>query len=1469
MLFFPEASFSYAGFDKYPNNQDLWYNRPFSPSSITIPPAVAALHIDFHAIAQPAVPTSGAVKLLITTQPEAASWPVYATSTFITDASTTIWTRTYPIATNGATSTISVVEDIVLPIPALDSTTLYFSVLIYALPVVDDSIEWQVNSSYGTQRHVTLAATGLLSPFGRQTVNLGSFGPNFNEVQPDPVFTHSVPIVGHVTPSSPPQTVPMWVSKYRPEQSILTPPQLSTAKSVNLASYISVKGSAHAPTYTLESKDCGTIITFTGPSKKHVREQLRTYVSAKYNVSPSVIVIFSSDGYSEYLARVNNKQSHALIGNTDVTDLFAGVTIEGTWNYHPDEEEYYDSIGRVDTAEQLHQPAHVAVCYQNAMMAEELDPSSESVEESDHDDFEVAMMDTTFREWLNSMTRHSVTYNIAAYVFTELNMNSSFMLLDDEPEGEVATRPRGPAQTRSLKEASSPAKAKAALKDDTPPKSAADKLASQKGYIRRKAELVKRSQYAALPVVDVSASDDTRKLIFEEAWGKHWDMGTMTPVQFYVWGRLNRVPHCLVEFMIALSLIETKPTTISTRDLAKYENVYDQLKDELVWSWDFPVLLQEAEKHNKEVHSLVGNTSYISKMEEINASKRMGSYLELQPKYNLAALNSAAYATLLLTMPTDVTPSLQNIPETACIRAATIPGAGQASLPGRCVPLPVTNVIPRALRVAGGGVIAAPRLFRTEITTLPYMGAAVVPTNLSTTMITAAINANMNMGRADNTCLNGFNAIEMAQYARLTALRGFSPVLHLLKMYLLHDIVAWNRPTNVLPMHTLSSLDSYSVWDGVAPVTPLWNGPGPYGEDCGDLAAIFPFEGIAGEIRFHVCVSSVAPENRGSAVVMPEALLYTGDVGESAISIALFAMMWAPAPHALASYITTFNDRAGGNPAVTSFVPAASTVHVPGMTSLDIILPRQTTAANPTQQAQANLMVALTPKWGPTGTPTVNANTSLDTCYIAAAGAGITTYNLCEYLRSWSESFDTTTISFFLSRYQSLIDTSTYSPFVRDFVDYATAICPTHILTTDGQPAELPIGSATQFGSTYPFGNQRVVTTADFPGPGRASGDFTLTSPETIAWNKIALGLASLSAAVPLVTTASAALPEWMDSAYSPFWTTIRGTLHACLCTSWHVMLGASAEIWNVSFTQSPLQAYKAVCRGSVSTMATTSGGSRLGTANAPLLAALYEVYFRASLGTDPSNITKINVYDTFLPFRAAFPGVVTVAGAEVRTAVPITVCDAWLMYLCSDLPMSQRPLPLPGLASSTVGFSDPASMKALNTTNANGLSGYRDRKTMLPTQLLDQTLDLSDEHIWNGRIEWLSGLIPQDFNGNAVANWGAGEYPRQRNLDLVFMPDPDITYLSANTMCYPRLSVNAARFFFLGGAAAVSPIRKIETNLARMDNRAWQLASGISSNAVPDTPVQKLQSRFLRPGKAQPSSKEPLLGGGNNTDEK
>jgi len=1010
-------------------------------------------------------------------------------------------------------------------------------------------------------------------------------------------------------------------------------------------------------------------------------------------------------------------------------------------------------------------------------------------------------------------------------------------------------------------------------------------------------------------------SADYRKNVLEALWGKTWlHIKDMTSTQWVLYCKIMSVSHelCLERLTELFSewvqmgqqfdvggawyhitgktwadctlVLEAERRqhnkTVHAENgniLSKCEHQEDKLSARL-WARLFMLKLLRVRKNfrfktvsdnwNKLMHSMNGNMmksafchtqTEVDERDDTTKIERMGSF-STAIKY----IKGSVLALRLATEPSSTSPTQLNVAANSIFRADIIT-AGNAVVLDQCIPLPSTSLIPREIRNGAGAALinANIPMFTKTLGPVQFVINPLMSTEVTKIIVQAAINANMNLGRADNTVLNGFNALDMAQLARKAAYYGLCMDQALVKLLLLHEIVSWTYPINTQPLTQFGVIDQYTQFDPNGTITIGYNDiNNAFGENSGGATAVLPFYGgITGTIYFHLTTETVPTNQRDLAVWIPATILLQDANVDVGLALIMFIMAWAPFPTGLWSIHADTLDSAGGNPSPQIFIPLASAVQVPGQTELHIIMPRRTTAVNPANQPAANNLAILQPITGPVASTAFPVpSTPLNINFVTGPLAG---YNMAELFYTWATQITATQVANMIDRIGFVTGTGPSIERCMDLISMTTQFFP--FLTSaplNGRVSFNP-NSNIQFAGSSPNCISYEPVAQNWPQNGGGRADMLINATDPTAWNKVATGLAVCAEGI----IDEFILPEFIGNVNNSFWSQMRGMGFATVWNSHYSNIGWSSLTWNSAYLNNQQPEFRRQIRNYYSTVAQTTRApynSKMG----PFLAN----YFSSLLNARPGysgDVKKVTVFDYIAPPTGSYNVTSDVFGNILETVIPQNLPDVWLQLMAARLPKWQSSFPNPNGPDSLKGYFK--ELRALAVPGNAIRGGLVDQKYYRSTVDGNETADWTDEMRWNERIMYVNvPALPSYFNATPVIGTNAaGDYPTQRPvIQAFFMAQLAGGLQITNTMSVPKTDETGNQIFALAPTAQVQGTRTALYRRTQLSVATWQFADNFAWDDELTQGEVTSKSKYAQfetndaSGKVEPSSMLPLPGG-------
>jgi len=697
------------------------------------------------------------------------------------------------------------------------------------------------------------------------------------------------------------------------------------------------------------------------------------------------------------------------------------------------------------------------------------------------------------------------------------------------------------------------------------------------------------------------------------------------------------------------------------------------------------------------------------------------------------------------------------------------------------------------------------------------------------------VTANTMLARPDNITSGGWSMIEMASMIKRTPVNGFNTDDLMLKMTLFHNVLSHEVDGNFIPYNNYAALDQRTVPDLTQPIQIVWNVPGSqFGESCGGATALFPFLNVAGSVAFHLSETTVPLTERQNIVYCPTNLVSGSD--RDGENLALFVRMWAPYPCHMARIRQYTDDTAGGNNAIQNYVPKANLVQVAGLTTIHVILPRNTSTRTPTTQAEANNSALFRPSTGDIASTSLAADAFLDICYLGIGG--FTSYNLCEYLYTWLQAHDPTTLTLFLGQLQAIFGIKDSLERMQEVADYYTVAAPTMPFLQAGDATTFTYNTTRQMACTDIFGVTESRTVADWPQTSNTKPDMVIHQCEQMSWNLIVTNLYDPTVYDSEVTT----LPEGWGNSRAIWWSILRTMQMGAVWSSHISELGWDTTCWDTAYTQTNMTSFRNHIQGYYCALSNRGvmGNAKWG----PMLAKFFSATTGHNNALYKQDNISISFWDRRIPTqRAHGPVVVLATGAIVSAVIPVTLPDVWINILLKAVPKYQMALPPPGSIHGTKGFN--AGLVHFRPSQ-NVVGSWIQPDTVRPGMTANENVLVNGDTRWNDRLMYLLGHAVQTLStGAAPPNVPAADtFPCQRRIALPgwIRAFPATNEYSWSTICMPCTTYDGMFVHATTTAANASTIISAQGRNTTLPNTAWQIAKVLAGPDIP-TDVGKIKS--------------------------
>jgi hypothetical protein len=900
-----------------------------------------------------------------------------------------------------------------------------------------------------------------------------------------------------------------------------------------------------------------------------------------------------------------------------------------------------------------------------------------------------------------------------------------------------------------------------------------------------------------------------KRSIMNKIYGIDWESKEdYDQYQLYAYDYFN----CVHRDQTIITLLSIDPK------LAKFNSLFD----------NSAASLAAARSHNVQMHATNGNI-FIKKFQEVEQLSDGFSFLKPQdsilPHEDLTELPN-----FLIDVPGTMNARSADLFNTDKLRANVISAANAISQ-NNVIPISNTCLLPRTYRPATPGVPL------NVSTLLPYVSLQssifyanqLEPTELGKEMSLQIKNNATSNWRRDNTSLSGFNNFDVTTMNTNVVTTGLSMESPLLKLDLTNSAVSYRVDHRYVPKSVFNAIDSFKV--PVAQDSVLGMNDSPIAtETCGGATAVFPFTGTPGTIAFHLTLQTVPPLRRSNAIFMGSGLLQSTWKPTEAISLTALKHAEYPSCIYTLTQATTDNATPAGNPANEKFVMMQSLIRVPGLTTIDIILPRRYSEQNPTNAGAAMGQAVVVPTTGSTVTTAYPvAYTPLDICFVGAGG--LVEHNLCEYLYSWGLDYDVSSISMYLSNLANQVGIADTLKAVHEMNVTLTQLNPLLIGAVNANNANLTPDS--QAAANVALSNHQIlpVVPGNWPQTAPLASGYRINDCNITAYNKVMLNLAI---APDLTPEGSMMMPQHIGSVFCALWDRLLALRHTICHQVFYSIIGITKESWDTGFTNIEMKSIQRLLYDHFSTQ--NGRAMLLPSVNSKILDGLYTHLFDRQLHKVKVGIINdidVSVFGRFLPGSLNFAASTNLAGVPYTGLTPHLLPDVWVNLYCNNLPKHMVSFPPVGQEDSTYGFHD--NMVAYKLNGAVGPFEHKDNN-WTNTYPLTSLPDVKAEVRWNLRLWALQPVRTiATFTNAALAETfpanGAGLYQRATALDVNEVRAPGI--LASNTTSLAVMNSGGERIIVFLTPVAATPLIRACQRLAPLAFPCWQCNSITSTNTL------------------------------------
>lgn len=625
---------------------------------------------------------------------------------------------------------------------------------------------------------------------------------------------------------------------------------------------------------------------------------------------------------------------------------------------------------------------------------------------------------------------------------------------------------------------------------------------------------------------------------------------------------------------------------------------------------------------------------------------------------------------------------------------------------------------------------------------------------------------------------------------------------------------------------------------------------------------VFPLTGLSGKIRFHVTLKTVAKANQDNAILVPNFVLEAGL--NSPLMLALFIMGFAPWPFNMGSIsIPDYANRdhlKGQNRTVTlnHFL-----TNIPGVYSMDIVLPRKNARSNPTDAAAANYTVQTRPRTGSVAIGDLAANANLNVNF---TGGNTIEYDLSSFLRTWADDINVTHVRALLCAMNCKYGISRLVESCWDMMVYAVHRSFPMVVDQQMMPASPPDGivdgttlssydtnavvnrqySITFQNIPYYKGSERGGLNTKFPISGTLSSEYYLYETDITSWNKVVSGLAT---SVEFIPGGGLTMPSQLEDNQSFLAENIRGIQ---ICSAFQIMvhaIGLSGGGWTNIFSNINIIGYAKTIQGLY--VQNVDINRFIPSALERALLGIFSFIYKRGLALTPcQSATETNgVVSVFGRSHLTNSGAMSiidrskfVKGAWVisyqlgKLYMPTIIPDVWIQLFAVDLPRIHQSFPPPCGLTAVQGYCQGLEMVNFDMDSAGG---WTDPKTTNSCFQSQEVTIQNDQSRWNEKLMIFQPVMGpmvrwRYYSGQVNEGWFiVGKMP--------CLMIPANTYegtqmagniLRTSTTCSPWSDENGLRIFPYLPRASVASLYRAEQRIGSLNIPVWRL-NGLTPNAT------------------------------------
>lgn len=964
--------------------------------------------------------------------------------------------------------------------------------------------------------------------------------------------------------------------------------------------------------------------------------------------------------------------------------------------------------------------------------------------------------------------------------------------------------------------------------------------------------------------IDPTISRKVKQIVFNVIWRKGWsDSDLMTPLQY--------AAYCQVNVVSDQEKFDTVIDYVSGYCNTKVTN--EHRAEAFMCLCSSPYVAGAAKIHNKEMHALNGNI-YVRKFSEVD--EQPGYWTVISAPNTPGPSNSLRicdFETFFTGYTQHEHVALGNIADQGEIRGEVVRRSGAIG-GDRAIACPMSPLWPyKALFHASFDVEQEDRTIKTwkyvgetgylsigapylQSTDVEYRVNPLTPTDRAQKALAMVNETIATKFRQTDLDAMGFLSYDMFSMAGVMTPKGLSMEKCVLRLLMLHDITMLHKNPSVprsIYQNIVGTMNPVNVADmevkfraGDRTITEV--DKNPFDDPSQEETNVFPFVDTKGYLKFHMTLETVDHTNYDNILFAPP-WIYDNFPTEREKALALYVLMFSEWPYGLytvhgvvcgrqpkdlppAKDLMNVNNRAG-------YLHLASLTRVPGLTRIDIILPRRAPVGRISTPVEAARCAYVRPQFGP------NADAGFENAYMNICtpdnGKNKVEYTLWDYLRSWAKEWDPMFIHRFMVNvnanigigrhidsmsdllvaltysYPRLISASTYTD---DFSD-TIGRCYLSDAGDDWLCAPEFFTCHTMWHGERPHTRKQLL-----PWPDDKIPAFFLMETSILGWNRVCLGLSSSEDVARSNTMVASDL---LGHNKIIFWNLIKSLILTVPMGIYYSIQGMSSALWDKAIDYAENSSVRNIAMAS---FARQLAGSMF---QPPLLyGVIMNIYSHVNtlpLGISYTMLNGVKVEFTVYA-RALRPlsfaktiGQIHISPYDPNAIVPeptrppycdtnnyytpVLLVDAWNNTIMQKGIRFMSNMFAGCIDAGTYGYSKSTGcpipqMSIVRDRSTNAIGPYVDNTAMsMSMGIPDNTRPrLSDEHLWNFRLFMTEGemkiktlmlkTISETYGD--VNPWQRGTQENTSALNPIWsldVPTNRADIIRCNTTCYAYMSIS------------------------------------------------------------------------------